>query len=388
MTEPSEQMTALLTPLSDAQRFFVTCAWKPFAQFQQWPFFDYIEAECDKRGFDARQVLASLPEFPLPSVAGFRYSAIWCNSHMPSADTPILLRVVGLRHLGEPFALEIANEFVRVLGYLIERRLSEPSQPFKLNKVTVANADIAAQFPNMTPAVMTLLPELLIHEPTTWHGIQQTDASGDWSIDIYRSILKFRGVSTLDEYLQRVDEVLTPPEVERAPAIPSPLDLAAALDYFNAVWQLHFDQKKPIIRLFGAERTARLVYEVNTAEEFSSQVSCVADILKNMHVSGEGRIPLVRLQASLKSRLSADSASRVDNAINHLRYVADVRNSMFQHSGTEHRGVNALAQLGIEYPITNWQAAWATVQRRTIDAFNALREEIQQFYEIELEKDS
>jgi hypothetical protein len=164
--------------------------------------------------------------------------------------------------------------------------------------------------------------------------------------------------------------------------------LAAALDYFNAVWQLHFDQKKPIIRLSGAERIARLVYEVNTAEEFSSQVSCIADILKNMQVSGEGRIPLVRLQVSLKSRLPADSASRVDNAVDHLRYVADVRNAMFQHSGTEHRGINALGQLGIEYPITDWQAAWATVQHRTIDAFNALREEVQQFHEIELEKDS
>jgi hypothetical protein len=127
-------MTALLTPLSDAQRSFITCAWKPFAQFQQWPFFDYIEAECDRQGLDARQVLASLPELPLPSVAGFRYGAVWYNSHMPSADTPILLRVVGLHHLSEPFALEIANEFVRVLGYLIERRLSEPSQPFKLNR--------------------------------------------------------------------------------------------------------------------------------------------------------------------------------------------------------------------------------------------------------------
>jgi len=67
-------------------------------------------------------------------------------------------------------------------------------------------------------------PWLLTHEPTTWHGIQQMDTSGGWSIDIYRSILKFRGVSTLDEYLQRVDELLVPPEVERAPAIPSPLD--------------------------------------------------------------------------------------------------------------------------------------------------------------------
>jgi len=48
MTEPSEQMTALLTPLSDARRFLETCAWKPFAQFQQWLFFDYIETECDR----------------------------------------------------------------------------------------------------------------------------------------------------------------------------------------------------------------------------------------------------------------------------------------------------------------------------------------------------
>jgi hypothetical protein len=188
-------MTALLTPLSDAQQFFVTCAWKPFAQFQQWPFFDYIEAECDKQGLDARQILAWLPELPLPGVAGFRYDAVWYNSHIPSADTPILLRVFGLHHLSEPFALEIANEFVGVLGYLIERRLSEPSHPFKLNKVTVTNADVAAQFPNMTPAIMAFLPELLTHEPNTWHGIQRTDTIGGWSIDIYRSILRFRGVS-------------------------------------------------------------------------------------------------------------------------------------------------------------------------------------------------
>jgi hypothetical protein len=45
--------------------------------------------------------------------------------------------------------------------------------------------------------------------------------------------------------------------------------------------------------------------------------------------------------------------------------------------------MQALAQLGVEYPITDWQSAWATVQRRTIDAFNALREEIDLFHEVE-----
>jgi hypothetical protein len=379
-----KRMTALLTALNDDQRFFINCAWKPFLQWQQWPIFDYIEAECDKQGLDARQVLASLPALPLPSVAGFRYGPVWYSSSIPTADTPILLRVVGLHHLAEPFALEIANEFVCVLGYLIERRLSAPYSPFKLNRVTVTSADIARQFPSMTPTIMKFLPDLVTHEPTTWQGTQQTDTSGGWSIDIYRSILVFQGVSNLEEYLQRVDELLTPPEVaDTAPAIPSPLDLAAALDYFNAVWQLHFDRKKPIIRLFGAERTARLVYEVNTAEEFSSQVNCIADILKNMQVSGEGRTPLARLQGFLRSQFPQDSASRVDNAVGTLRYVADVRNALFQHSGTEHKGVNALTQLGIQYPIIDWQSAWALVQRRTIDAFNGLREEIQQFHEID-----
>ena len=170
-----------------------------------------------------------------------------------------------------------------------------------------------------------------------------------------------------------MNELFTPAVQESAPVLPSPLELVATLDYFNAVWQLHFDPKRPIIRLFGAERTASLVYGVGNAEEFSTQVSSLADVLKNMQVSGEGKLPLERLKTSLKSELPCDSVTRIDSAIETLRHVANVRNALFQHSGTEHRGVNALTQLGIEYPFLDWQTAWAAIQRRTIDAFNALR---------------
>jgi hypothetical protein len=176
---------------------------------------------------------------------------------------------------------------------------------------------------------------------------------------------------------------LVPPAVQAVPAIPSPLELSATLDYFNAVWQLHFDRRKPIIRIFGAERMARLVCEVATAEEFSAQVSCIADILKNLQVSGDGRLPLIRLQAALIAQLPAESGGPIESAIATLRSVADVRNALFQHSGTEHRGIQALAQLGMEYPIADWQSAWTIIQRRAIDAFNALREEIQQTHVID-----
>jgi hypothetical protein len=284
-------------------------------------------------------------------------------------------------HLGEPLALEIGDDFLRVMNYLIERRLSAPYDPFKLAKVTVTSNDIAARFPGMARAIAALLPDMLPHEPTSWQGADRTDTSGGWSIDVYRSILKYQGLSTVTDYLERVNEEFAVREIEPEPTIRSPLDLVATLDYFNAVWQLHFDNKKPIIRLFGAERTARLVYEVSTAEEFSAQVSCLADIFKNMQVSGAGQVALARLQSSLKSVLPEDSAGRIDSAADTLRQVSDVRNALFQHGGTEHRGVNALTQLGIKYPITDWQAAWIAIQRRTVDAFNALREEIQQFHE-------
>ena len=284
--------------------------------------------------------------------------------------------------MGKPLALEIADDFLRVLHYLIERRLSAPYDPFKLARVTVTHEEIAIRFPDMSSASAAFLPDLLPHEPTTWQGTTQTDTSGGWRIDLFRHILRYQGLDTVVDYLERVNEEFTPVQVEPAPAIPSPLDLVATLDYFNAVWQLHFDRKNPIIRLFGAERTARLVYDVSTAEEFSAQVSCLSDVLKNMQVSGQEKTPLARLEASLKSALPADSASRIDSATDTLRYMADVRNALFQHSGTEHRGVNALSQLGIPYPITDWEAAWATIQRKAIDAFNMLREEIQQSHEI------
>jgi hypothetical protein len=375
-------MTNFLTPLTTEQRFFLTCIWKPFDERQRWPIFDYIEAECDKQGFDARQVLDSLPNAPLQGVAGFRYGLVWSSSYMPAADTPVQLRVSGLWHLGVPLALEIADDFLRVLHYLIECRLSAPYDPFKLARVTVTHEEIATRFPGMSPVSAATLPGLLPHEPTTWQGTTQTDTSDGWSIDLFRNILRYQELDTVVDYLERVSEEFTPAPVEPVPAIPSPLDLVAILDYFNAVWQLHFDRKRPIIRLFGAERTARLVYSVSTAEEFSAQVSCLADILKNMQVPGQEKTPLARLRALLKSALPPESASRIDSATDTLRYVAEVRNALFQHSGTEHCGLNALSRLGIQYPVTDWESAWITLQQKTIDAFNRLREEIQQFHEM------
>jgi hypothetical protein len=66
-----------------------------------------------------------------------------------------------------------------------------------------------------------------------------------------------------------------------------------------------------------------------------------------------------------------------------LRDVTEVRNALFQHSGTEHRAVQALTNFGLSFPVTDWRTAWESIQRHIIAAFSALREEIQLSREIE-----
>ena len=219
-------MIDLLASLTDEQTFLLRCAWVPYQKHQQWPIFDYIEAECDKQGIDARQTLVSLPKYPLTSVQGFQYEHTWYNSHIPMADTPILLRMLGLWHIADPLALEIADEFLRVLNFLIDRRVSTEYEPFKLNKGLCYERRCGAQFPDMNPVVASFLPELLTHEPSSWYGVQKTDTSGGWCIDVQRNVLRYQGLNTVVSYLHRVGELLAPPEIPAESAIPSPLDLA------------------------------------------------------------------------------------------------------------------------------------------------------------------
>src|ERR1022692_614150 len=380
-------MIDLLAPLNDSQALLIRCIGRPFLESRKWPIWAYIEAELDHEKLEAREVLSTLPEIA-DTRSGIRYSSVWYDRNSLAQNTSLCLTAAGIYHLAavSPESIRIGEDFIQALRFLIESRMSARLSPFEVTEVTVTNDDIMEQLPQLSKAFMEILPDLLNHEPATWRGSHWKSPDGaQWNLNLYRELLKYQGVGTVVDYVERVSELLTPPRVEPVPAVPSPLDLVAALDYFNAVWQLHFDRKKPIIRIFGAERTARLVYEVNTAEEFSAQVSCLTDIMKNMQVSGNPQMhgtALERMQALLKLELPQDSAARVENVVCVLRCVTDVRNGLFQHAGPEHRGVSALTQLGIAYPITDWQSAWAIVQRRTIDSFNALREEIQQFHDI------
>lgn len=65
----------------------------------------------------------------------------------------------------------------------------------------------------------------------------------------------------------------------------------------------------------------------------------------------------------------------VERAIATLHDVIAVRDSG-QHSAAGSRGAAALADLGIGFPPPSWAFAWTVVSARTIEALEALREEL------------
>lgn len=374
-------MADLIAPLTNDQMALLRCISGPLAEHGQYPVWQYVEAELDRQDLDAWELLLSLPVAGVRT-PGAQYYGLVASDLNPSDDSRPQLTIAGFYQLPE-FREKIGGFFVRLLSFLIERRKFAPASPFKVTRLEVTRKEIISQFPSLSPFLRTLLPGLFQYEPATWGGTSWIGTTGEeWSHAIGRRILKYQGVTSVREYLLRVSELLTPAAVTPPPAVPSPLDLVAALKYFNTVWELHFGQK--IMENFDPERSARLAFGVDTADEFSSQVSTLAEIIKNLRSNGDPNLyktGLARMEAKLKDELPADAHARVAAAVGNLGNISKVRNAMFQHSGTEYRGLQALSDLGIVYPIADWDAAWRSVERKMIDALQALREELQQFHE-------
>lgn len=198
-----------------------------------------------------------------------------------------------------------------------------------------------------------------------------------WFRELPRQLLRYAGIKDLREYIQRVSETYPPPLPAPVRSMPSPLELVASLDYFNAVWQLRYG--RPVVRIFNAERIARLAFPVSGSDEFMGQVATLGEVLRDLQVSGDpttDKTALGRLRTVLAADLPEAGAVRANQAVAMLSHVAELRNSLV-HTGTEYQSARALPGLGVEYPITDWAEAWSIVQERVIDALAALREEIQ-----------
>lgn len=378
---------SLLEEPSPTQLRILEFITKGFVEHREWPVFDWVSGHFEAEGINVWNELRSLPTHP----QGY-YAVDLPTNREPDPGVRIPLTMLGLfqaevmgahTHLDRPFLFAL----VTLAGVRRDTpRTYNAPRSFKITSAVLLERLAGAPDDELTPQG---LRDLFGREPPFWGSGFQDDGDGGWEMTIPPAVLRFYGVTDIRDYLRRVVEMLTLPAFEAIPAAPSPLDLVAALDYLDTVWRLTHD-KAHLFNLHSAQATAQLAFDANTPAEFESRMSALGDVLRScktpkadVSAAGEPRAAkskkdrdkqLTPLEQHLIDRLP-ESQGRIEAAVGTLSHVIDVRDGG-QHSGARGKGAVALAALGVGYPPPSWPDAWNAISAKTIEALEAIREEL------------
>lgn len=381
-----EAAASLLQPPNGDQRKLLLTILDPFVTDGIWPVRDYVEAMLDEQSLDASALLNTFPSWHT------HYSAIWPGpGTLLRNEEVVALTVAGLALCG-PFlqdAQDVVDAHLASLRYLADRLRSAPASPTAARRVEVTSDDIARSLTDdgliSSDGILSLrlaqLYSIWDHEPSGWRTSASVKDPADWTVQLGRGIRAYAGVTTVEEYLERLAEPLFPQPTVGARAHPSSLSVVEAIDYLDTVWRLHF--REPLINLPGATKTASLSLPCATSDEFVARLSALADLLDRMtppdlKQPSRDRKPksLGQLDDFLAQQLADDSQQRATKAVATLREINNLRRG-HQHHGAQGDGFNAAETLGITPLLGNWGSAWERIQVRIVDALNAIREEIQ-----------
>lgn len=380
-------MTSLLrAPLSADQQYLLRVIYQPFDQLGEWPLWQYADLTLDgQRGLDAAAVLNSLPQLGGPGAGGPRYALTWRqDSHMqPQADSPIMLTVAGLRHLLG--AKPLLGAFLTTIRYLVAQQRELIPSPTKVVEATVSSAAIKEEILTASirgtsgPPVGTMLRKLrkVIGKEPFMHSAVSSHDSDDWTIRVPAVLRAYRGVATIDDYLDRASELVSPPEPPPVPPSFGALDIPYAVGFLDAVW-MNRTGSHLFVNLDPAS-TARLTQPCADEADFNSLMSALADVLGQVVPPGAATPPqrgaLEAVGRHVAAVLDGQPAARAAEAISMLISLRRIRVST-QHADARHRAVTAFGDIGMAFPPATWPEAWACIASLAKGALDVLREEI------------
>jgi len=388
---------SLLDPLTDNQQRFVDLVGEVYASEPgTWPVFDYVQRTLDQERIDA---ILTFESFPTVMVGGASYRAIWSGGGLswPRADDAIVLTVVGMHHCNalrgrfpRPFSIpeiDLPAAFLSLVRWAaLELRAATPSPTEVMNTAVTSDQVFAAfadryRFDQLPPR---LLWDIMEREPPFFGAGGNVDAENTrWSRLLSRNLYDYEDIDSIETYAERL-LLHQPPVRTPLPAAPSPFDLVGALDYLDAIWELVFGKR--LFQFHAAEPIAKLGYAAATREEFNAHVSALVDVLRQAD-AGLGAVhqkrgakkrdrPLIRIETTLVNRVGSASEERMREQVALLEAILFVREAG-QHSAAGRRGAAAMIDLGAGFPPPSWGSAWAVIERRAIDAFGAIRDELQ-----------
>ncbi len=379
-------MNMFLAPLDERQTALLDIIFGPFSRSTRWPVWQYVERQYELRfGDGAEETFVSLPRAYAPPQMQPAYSMVWDDKGKGflEPETVIGIRVAGLRQIAA--AEQLCVTFVSLIRHFAEcldRLVVDPHESVQaeLSEVDVRNAMLDASIaghgaPPVDVAVEKILA--LLEREVYLGGCMRGGSPGEgWKLVVPPLIRMYRGVADADDYVGRASRgmVFGLDQPRYGPL--SPLDLPQTVSFLDAIWRARFGAH--LLPRVDTASAAKLTLECGTPEEFDSRMSALADVLGGVKVPGEYRDagPLMRVERFLSERLSEEGVERVASAIATLRDVVAVRAGA-QHSGAGGRAASSFRRLGLDYPPRSTQQSWESIRRLTIDALDAIREEIQ-----------
>lgn len=101
--------------------------------------------------------------------------------------------------VGEPFKL--------ALCHMIDLWRSRPIPADQIPTVILRSGELTAALPDLKPWFAEVLPDLLSHEPAIDTGGTRT--GNGWEREATRSVTKFHGMHTVEEYIEKTIEIVT-----------------------------------------------------------------------------------------------------------------------------------------------------------------------------------
>lgn len=352
------------------QRFLLDEVATVYLNEGQWPGWAWLEETAERQSLNAAEIVAT---FPRVFSVGYSYLSP-IRPTMPAPTDRIAVTVWGLSYVER--ARTLVDAFVNLLDALGTIRAGIKLDPFSDSRPIVTRAQVMeGRLPS--PVWEARLMPLLTKEPATWSCVPTPSWESWETLQLTPELRRFAGVSSFDDYMERMGSYMTPPQSAPSRQSHSPFTLPASVDYLDVVWTLRFGQ--PLVVPPGVERSARLAFDASGPDEADTRLSALSELLKGLRVPGVPGIdghPLARLGPFLESHLPTESHSCLQDAVGILDAARQLR-AGGQHVGARAKTVEAHHRLGLSYPMADWSLGWEQIQVAVAEAFDAIRDEIQ-----------
>ncbi|WP_052847628.1 hypothetical protein [Streptomyces avicenniae] len=216
---PDDMLTDLPHDLTGDQLLLLRTIAGPFLERGIWPTWDYVQRFLDGRDADAETTLRALPKV---GANNRTYGFVQPFSLGLSGLDRIRLTIAASRVLPE-FAMVVGEPFVAAMPHLINAYLSARPDPDGAAKPTMTSEELLRAVPRMKGALLDEFVKFAHSEPGLNIDGSSTAADGTtWSFGLTRTVLRFRGVGTVEEYVTKQCAFAAEWAAETLPAAPFP----------------------------------------------------------------------------------------------------------------------------------------------------------------------